>query len=355
MDKYNIDSHKLMYHTERVNDWMKNQLIYPIYLDISPSGTCNHRCKFCCMDFMKYKPIFLDQNIFEKRITEMRKLGIKSIMFAGEGEPLLNKNTPDMIVFTKKIGIDIALTTNGVLLDEKIVEKSLGSLSWIKVSCAAGTKETHAKIHRTNLNDFDKIFKNLEYAVKIKNLNNYKVTIGMQFLLLPDNAHEIEILIEKVKNVGLNYLVIKPYAQSRFGISDIYKNVSYDKYLHLSNNLDRFNDKNFNVIFRMDSMNKWEEKSRGYKKCLSLPFSAYIDTAGNVWGCCVYLGDKNLYYGNIYKNTFEEIWTSQERKDALNWVDTKLNLKDCQINCRMDKINQYLWDLKNPSEHVNFI
>jgi len=36
MDKYRIDSHKLMYHINRVNDWLKGKLIYPER--IFPSG-----------------------------------------------------------------------------------------------------------------------------------------------------------------------------------------------------------------------------------------------------------------------------------------------------------------------------
>lgn len=52
MDKYRIDSHKLIYHVSRVNDWLNGKLIYPIYMEISPIGSCNHRCIFCAYDFI---------------------------------------------------------------------------------------------------------------------------------------------------------------------------------------------------------------------------------------------------------------------------------------------------------------
>ncbi|HAB51888.1 MAG TPA: radical SAM protein, partial [Ignavibacteriales bacterium] len=51
MDKYRIDSHKLMYHVSRINDWLEGKIIYPIYAEISPSGACNHRCTYCALDF----------------------------------------------------------------------------------------------------------------------------------------------------------------------------------------------------------------------------------------------------------------------------------------------------------------
>ncbi|MCX5713155.1 MAG: radical SAM protein, partial [Candidatus Omnitrophica bacterium] len=97
MDKYRIDGHKLIYHVERVNDWLKGKNIYPVYMEVSPSGSCNHRCVYCALDFMKYRSRFLDTAIFKNRLGEMGKLGVKSIMYAGEGEPFLHKNIADII------------------------------------------------------------------------------------------------------------------------------------------------------------------------------------------------------------------------------------------------------------------
>jgi GTP 3',8-cyclase len=91
MDKFKINSHKLIYHIPRVNDWIKGENIYPVYLEVSTSGSCNHRCTYCALDFMEYRPRFLKTDILKKRLSEMGSLGIKSIMYAGEGEPLLHK------------------------------------------------------------------------------------------------------------------------------------------------------------------------------------------------------------------------------------------------------------------------
>ena len=80
-----------------------------------------------------------------------------------------------------------------------------------------------------------------------------------------------------------------------------------------------------------------------------------IDAGGNVWGCSVYLDDERFLYGNIYDQSFQEIWLGEKRKISLRWVETQMDASECIVNCRMDEINRYLWDLKNPFKHANFI
>lgn len=355
MDKFKIDSHKLIYHVERVNAWLKDESIYPIYVEISTSGACNHRCTYCALDFMGYQPRFLDKDMLKERLFEMGALGVKSIMYAGEGEPLLHKDIAFLIENTKNSGIDIAITTNGVLLVEKLSENILANLTWVKVSINAATKETYSKIHRTSPDDFDKVIKNMSFASKVRKNNDYKCTLGMQIILLPENYKEITLLAEKAKSIGMDYLVVKPYSQHPLSKTRMYKDIRYSNYLNLAEKLTKFNDKNFNVIFRMHAMKKWDEARRNYKHCLALPFWAHVDASGDVWACSIYLTKDKFRLGNIYKNTFQEIWQSEKRTRLVQWAQEKLDTHKCRVNCRMDEINRYLWELKNPSEHVNFI
>jgi radical SAM protein with 4Fe4S-binding SPASM domain len=102
-------------------------------------------------------------------------------------------------------------------------------------------------------------------------------------------------------------------------------------------------------------MKKWDEGIRNYGHCLALPFWTYIDSGGNVWGCSAYLSDERFHYGNINENTFREIWESEKRLASLKWCSEELDTTGCRVNCRMDEINRYLWELANPPEHVNFI
>ncbi|MCG2726726.1 MAG: radical SAM protein [Elusimicrobia bacterium] len=355
MDKYGIDSHKLMYHVQRVNDWMEGKAIYPIYMEVSPSGACNHRCSYCGLDFMKYEAKYLETGILKNKLSELGKLGLKSIMYAGEGEPFLHPNMSEIICHTKKSGIDIGITTNGVLLEEKIVDNIFGVSTWIKVSINGATKDTYAKIHRCNPADFDKVIDNLSYAAKMKKKNNYACALGMQMVLLPENSHEVAVLAKLARDIGMDYLVIKPYSQHPQSKTTRYSSIKYSDYGYLEDELAKFNTDNFSVIFRKLAMKKWDDGNKIYKCCLALPFWSYIDASGNVWGCSVYLSDDRFLYGNIYEQTFRQIWEGEKRKKSLLLVKEKLDTSKCRVNCRMDEINGYLWKLKHPSEHINFI
>ena len=355
-DKYKIDSHKLIYHVGRINSWLQGQNVYPIYAEISPSGTCNHRCTYCALDFMGYQPRFLDTEVLKERLTEMGSLGLRSVMYAGEGEPFLHKQMADIIVHTKaKAGIDVGITTNGVLMREEIIEKILGHTTWIKTSINGATAETYAKVHRTAPEDFDRVVRNMSYAAKLKRDNGYACTLGMQLMLLPENRHEAVPLARLAKEIGLDYLVVKPYSQHPLSKTTTYKDIVYSDYLELAEPLKELSDKDFNVIFRIRTMEKWDQGTKTYKHCHALPFWTYIDAGGNVWGCSMFLGKEEFLYGNINESTFQEIWESEKRKESLHRVETELDTSRCRINCRMDEVNRYLWELKNPPEHVNFI
>lgn len=355
MDKYRIDSHKLIYHVQRVHDWLEGKNVYPIYAEISPSGTCNHRCTYCALDFMEYQPRFLEKDLLKERLSEMALLGLKSVMYAGEGEPLLHKDMGEIIRHTRNAGIDVALTTNGVCFKKDLIGRTLENITWIKVSINGGTKETYAKIHQAKPDHFDQVIENMSYAATLRHDKGYRCALGMQLILLPENWNEAELLARLAKEIGMDYLVIKPYSQHPLSRTMKYKDIKYRDYLHLADTLRTFNDRNFSVIFRSNTMKKWDEGQRNYRQCLALPFWSYIDAGGTVWGCSAYLSDEHFAYGNLYKNTFQEIWEGKKRLTSLRWTSEKLDISQCRMNCRMDEINRYLWQLRHPPEHVNFI
>jgi len=354
-DRFRIDSHKLMYHPERVAQWLNGVDIYPLYVEISPSGACNHRCTYCALDYMGYQHRFLDTAMLKKRLTEMGRLGIKSVMYAGEGEPFLHKDIASIINHTVKAGIDVAITSNGVLFTEKIIEAALASITWIKISINGATKETYAKMHRTGEEDFARVIENITRAVEFRRAEGLDTAIGMQLILLPENVDEVIPLAKIARDIGADYLVIKPYSQHLKSITKQYEGVKYSEFYHLSEELKAISTDTFKTVFRINTMKKLEEEERGYRRCLALPFWAYIDSGANLWGCSAYLSDERFSFGNLMEHSFEEIWKGEKRRKTMEFVKNELDASECRVNCRMDSINRFLRDQLNPPAHVNFI
>ncbi len=360
MSRFKIDEHKLYYHLDRVAKWQYNdpRKVYPIYVEISPTSVCNHRCTFCALDYVGYANNKIDTQVLKRTIRNMSLHGVRSIMFAGEGEPLLHPDIGEIIDVTNSSGIDVALTTNAVALTPTFCKRALKHLMWMKISCNAGDAKTYAKVHGCTTKDFYKVWKNIEYAVKLrKSFQNNQVSIGVQAVLLPENAHTMPELAHRCREAGVDYLVIKPYSQHKKSLTVKYSELmygeAYNKYL---NSLAMYASSKFELITRHVSMEAWDEKSRCYDKCLSVPyFWAYLMTTGALYGCSAFLGDERFCYGNVNKHSFNEIWLGKKRKQAITFMNHGLDIKECRQNCRMHKINTFLWNISNPGEHRNFI
>lgn len=354
-DAMRIDSHKLMLHPRQVARWLAGENIFPTYVEISPTGACNHRCLFCALDYLSYEPRFLETAMVRERIAEMGQLGVKSIMFGGEGEPLLHRDIAGLIVHAKTSGIDVALTTNGVFLSEALMADIAGSTSWIKVSLNAGTAATYAQVHRTREADFEQVFTNISAAVSVISRHNAECTLGVQAILLPENENEMELLAARARDAGAAYLVVKSYSQHRKSLTRQYADLDYEAACELAGRLQGYSSNRFKVIVRLHSMQKLQERERSYERCMALPFWSYIDAGGSVWGCSAFLGDERFRYGSLYEENFEQIWHGERRRRSLELVSCQLEPDECRQNCRMDEINRYLWELTHPHPHVNFI
>lgn len=351
MKKVHVDNHKLMYHPERTKEWLEKKDCYPLYIEIGPTDKCNHNCVFCALDYLKCAAKDIDTEVMLRNLKDMAEHGVKSVMFGGEGEPLLHK---DICLFTNKAreyGLDVSFTTNGIFFDKSKIEKCLKDISWIKFSIDSGTPENYAEVHGTSIEDFEKLMNNIKDAVEYKKQNNLSTTIGTQCLIIPQSINTIERLAERLKEIGVDYLILKPYSKHPFSINEFV--INPEEYNLLEEKLKKYNSEDFKIIFRRATIERMELE-RDYSECHGTSFMALIDAQGNVIPCNLFYNNPNFTYGNLNENSFSEIWTGEKRKQVLDRLREK-GISECRNGCRLDATNRYLERLRNPHEHDNFI
>lgn len=347
-----MDSHKLIYHPETVSRWLKGENIYPIEIEISPSGTCNHRCVFCAVDYIGYQPAFLDREVILREIEHMSKKGLRSVVCSGEGEPLLNNDMPDIANGIKSCGIDVAMSTNGVFFTREKIAECLGAFSWVRFSIASMEQDSYNRIQHGKEGDLERVKENLDEAVRFKKDRKLTTALGVQCLLLPDNMGQLPYMARTLREIGVDYLAVKPYSQHLHSKNRFV--IDYEEMLDLESQLREYATDDFAVYFRADAMKKMHHE-KCYRQCYGLPFMAHIDAKGNVWPCVAHIGTEELCYGNIYEQTFEQIWESVKRREISEYLGRMDINKVCREACRLDEINKYLDELKHPGLHVNFI
>jgi len=356
-DTFALDGHKLYWHLDRVAAWQKDRLIAPIYVEISPLSYCNHRCIFCGLDFIRGERSKLKTSVLMAQIESMARLGVKSIMFGGEGEPLLHPDLPEIAAWAKEVGLDVSVTTNGMTGTAKFWEKLLPSLTWIRFSLDAASAEVYHQVHTVKKECFQQSIHALEEAVRIKSEMALAVTIGVQFLIIQKNLADIENALHLYSEIGVDYLSFKPYSEHPQMINK--SGFTYTKKMitAIEKKVNTFSAPGpTKVIFRKSATEAYTEGVQNFSHCWALPFWGYISSKGDFYTCSVYLNDERFKAGNIYVDPMSTILFGDKRKKSIEYAEHKLRVDcECRVNCRMARINEFAEVLHRKPNHINFI
>ena len=358
MDKYRMNSHKLYWHLDKVNDFINGKSVIPLHMDIGIAKGCNIACVYCYgvtqgrtgknASFIPKEPLIN----FMKNAPEV---GIKSIAITGEGEPTLNPYLTEALIEGKKGGLDIGLATWGGCLNENELEDLASSLVWIRFNISAADKNSYKNIHRTSEDNFEKVIENIKKIIDIKNSKNLPLTVGLQMVTMPYYAEESVKLAKLAKGLGVDYLEIKHCSDTFDGKLKV-KFDEYDKVSDILREAESIGDDKCNVIVKWDKINK--KKTKGYDRCYCAGnFMLRMSGNGTIFPCAQFYDwrSEEFAIGSILEKSFKDIIYSERYKEVMEKV-LQLNVhKECYSGCKEDAINEFLWMLKHPPEHINFI
>ncbi|MHC1720462.1 MAG: GTP 3',8-cyclase MoaA [Clostridiaceae bacterium] len=177
------------------------------YIRVSVTDRCNLRCIYCMPDDGVHKKSHHEIIRFEEIVKILKAsafLGISKVRFTG-GEPLVVKDIDRLIFETSKIqGIDdIAITTNGIILNSMAVELKKAGLKRVNISLDSLKRERFKEITRGGdiLEVFQAIEKCLELGIKPVKIN--------VVLIKGINDDEIRDFIYLTKDIPVNIRFIE--------------------------------------------------------------------------------------------------------------------------------------------------
>jgi len=368
-NKLILDGTKVAWHADRVKAWLRGERISPITIDCALTRRCNFNCVYCYSKLQENDEQRMTLDIIKRFLKDAAEIGVKAISFVSDGESTCSPYLYDAIVYGKSVGLDMALGTNGALLNKERLKEILPCLTYLRFNISAAEPKRFAEIMGAREQDFDKVVENIRECVKIKKEMNLKVTLGMQMVLLPEFKDQILPLARLGKELGADYLVIKHCSDDESGSLG----VNYEKYFD-ADLQDKIKQAEAMSTPEYSVKAKWSKilshGKRGYCQCYGPPFIIQLSGSGLVAPCGMLFNDKYKKYhiGNICEKSFKEIWQSNRY-----WEVMKLLASDqfdaktmCGSLCLQHKVNEFLDKLKKgeieyefPSgsqpTHLNFI
>ncbi len=201
--------------TKEVGDFMKDSFGREInYLRVSLTDRCNLRCEYCMpekgVDKLKHEDILSLEDIYEV-IKVFVDLGINKIRFTG-GEPLVRLGVVDLISKVSKLdGVkEIAMTTNGTLLEKYAKELKEAGLSRVNISLDTLDREKYKEITRGG--DINKVLNGINAAKEV-GLTPIKINT---VLIGGFNEDEISDFVDLTmdKDIDIRFIELMPIGQA---------------------------------------------------------------------------------------------------------------------------------------------
>lgn len=164
---------------------------------------CNYNCIFCHREGLTGldRAEVLTPDDYRYLAYVSRKLGIVYFKITG-GEPLLRRDTPDIIKGIREYSKEVSLTTNGYFLKNLAGKLADAGLDRVNVSVHSLNDEVYQAITRTR-GSVKLILEGIEQAL------DHGIKVKLNFLAMKINLGEFEKIIEYASSKGVDVNVIE--------------------------------------------------------------------------------------------------------------------------------------------------
>ena len=293
----------------------------PTFVSVEPANFCQLRCPECPVGLRGERreakgergtPLLggaggglLTMELFH-RILDQVKEHAHTMQFYFQGEPLLNKQLPEMIAAAHQVGLYTIVSTNAQALNRSMAEALLKSgLSRVIVSIDGFSEESYAAYRIGG--SLHKALEGLQHLANAKAEFHSRIRIELQVLRLRSNEHEWDWIKKNYKKLGATHLVFKTAQLYNFehGHPLMPTNERYSRYRKTVDGTYVHKKSS-----RLSPLALSPHRLIAFGAlCLRLWSGCVITTNGDVLPCCY---DKNHRhaYGNITQQSLAELYHS---------------------------------------------
>lgn len=307
----------------------------PISVGLEVSSFCNLSCNYCVHGAQEksFPQQFMSWEHFTKAIDSLKLFDnkLKNIVFSLNGEPLMNKQLPEMISYIKKSNVSEKITvfTNAILLSEKLGQAMLDAgLDILRVSIQGVTSEKYMELCNREI-DYNMIVEHVRNFYEYRNRSESTCHIFVKIIDQSFSTSEDEYKFYADFGDICDQISVETIVPIRYEIN-------YD-HMHIN--------KQYNLVKQM------VEKS---DVCAQPFYSLYVRSDGNVTPCCI-ANSNNLSIGNIENESLLEIWNGSKLKDFRKMQLTRNRYQHAvcqqckypesgmQVNDKLDHIAEILY------------
>ena len=324
----------------------------PLHVEIHPADRCNIDCFFCSTATLRGTDE-VPLRTWADFIHELKASGTRSVRLAGGGEPLFHRQIKEVlqVLADEKLPIE-NITTNGVLLTDKVVPQLLNTCDEITLSLNTGDPESYSQMMQTPPKNFERVVKNAKSLIAARDAAKAKgPRLLVQYLVWKENFRSIPRMYELAREIGADDIVfgglayLKPEQNMSPAETDemmqLYRSVlrrdeyrriraveSFEQDLRervaamnaelqqergrrslLKRATAFLGDDDFSFNERWDHFWAMRRTSRRASAtdvpCIIGWYSMVVRTSGEVGGCCILQGKR---LGNVYQESLARVW-----------------------------------------------